>query len=83
MLEFLFDLPLLITGPAIIGLLWLFALAGFCIVSGLTVVADRYCWRNEKLNPATLPSQMTLRLEQARQAWTFSGRLTGEGTPRK
>jgi hypothetical protein len=32
MLEFLFDLPLLITGPAIIGSLWLFAVAGLVVV---------------------------------------------------
>jgi len=32
MLEFLFDLPLLITGPAIVGMLWLFAVAGLLVV---------------------------------------------------
>jgi hypothetical protein len=32
MFEFLFDLPLLITGPAILGSLWLFALLGMGIV---------------------------------------------------
>ena len=43
---------------------------------GLTVSADGYCLANQKLNPATPPHQVTLRLEQARVAWTFSGRLT-------
>ena len=32
MFEFLFDLPLLITGPAIVGSLWLFALVGLMVV---------------------------------------------------
>jgi hypothetical protein len=32
MLEFLFDLPLVITGPAIVGSLWLFAVAGLLVV---------------------------------------------------
>ena len=32
MFEFLFDLPLLITGPAMVGLLWLFAMTGLLVV---------------------------------------------------
>jgi hypothetical protein len=32
MFEFLFDLPLLITGPVIVGSLWLFAVAGLLVV---------------------------------------------------
>ena len=32
MLEFLFDLPLLVTGPAIIGSLYLFAIGGLVVV---------------------------------------------------
>jgi hypothetical protein len=32
MFEFLFDLPLLITGPVMVGLLWLFAVIGLVVV---------------------------------------------------
>ena len=43
---------------------------------GLTVFAEGYRLGSQKIDPATVPRQMTVRLEQARVAWTFSGRLT-------
>ena len=58
MLEFLFDLPLLITGPAIVGSLWLFAVVGLVVVRRRVLPRLRIQAADSEFSGAMLQSVM-------------------------
>src|SRR5271169_6952300 len=58
MFEFLFDLPLLITGPALVGSLWLFAIAGLVFVRRCVLPRLRMQVADSEFSGAMLQSVM-------------------------